>query len=89
MKTVLTLPLLVTRLTRSLRIEELTKNETIQNLVGMNGVIISDEALEKLSDTAIKNKFKTLNLGERKISIRSFPEVDRVHYRTADCLLKG
>ena len=71
------------------RIEELTKNETIQNLVGMNGVIISDEALEKLSDTAIKNKFKTLNLGERKISIRSFPEVDRVHYRTADCLLKG
>ena len=71
------------------RIEELTKNETIQELVGMNGVVISDEALEKLSDPIIKNKFRTLNLEERNIHIRSFPEVDRVHYRSADLLLKG
>jgi class 3 adenylate cyclase len=61
------------------RIEELTKNEFIQNNVGHNGVLLSKEALNNLrfyNDI----KFEKITLQDHGLAIRSFESTEEVYY---------
>ena len=66
---------------RVARIEELTKNQNIQELIGKNGIVISKQAKEHFR--YYKNdKFNSISLKEIDLKIRSFDDVDEIYFAT-------
>ncbi len=68
---------------KAARIEEVTKNKKINELVGDNGVLLSNEAVENLKRFGIIH-FNHLELKELGVAVRSFSDTTFLKYITAD-----
>ncbi|SMF08220.1 adenylate/guanylate cyclase domain-containing protein [Pseudobacteriovorax antillogorgiicola] len=67
------------------RMEELTKDPQVRQLIGANGVLISVEAQEQLQDP----RARQIDLHELGLQVRSFPDVQAVYYITAPTLINS
>ncbi|MDX1376551.1 MAG: adenylate/guanylate cyclase domain-containing protein, partial [Burkholderiales bacterium] len=65
---------------RTARLEELTKSPTVRERVGANAVILSEEFVWQLRKAGLSlPDLITLDLPALNVTLRDFPEVERVH----------
>ena len=65
------------------RLEELTKTPAIKKIVGDNGMIWTAQAIANLNQYR-DLKFPEINLTELRANVRSFEQIQRIYYMTAD-----
>src|SRR5690606_25473095 len=65
------------------RIEELTKAEQIQNLIGLNGILLTKEAQQNLKIFSSAN-VKPCHLPDLGVHVRSFEEIASLYYLKKD-----
>jgi class 3 adenylate cyclase len=64
------------------RMEEMTKHKEVKELIGENGIILSSDAHNALQKYK-SSEIRPMDLSKLGVSVRSFPEVNAVHYITA------
>ena len=69
------------------RIEELTKKPEIQNKIGKNGILISEALFNELRHFR-QCGIEKIELVDYNLAVRSFPEVKRVYYISAEVIMK-
>lgn len=64
---------------KTARLEELTKNPEVQDIIGINAILLSEEAVQLGQSFISRRLLIPVDLEELQLSVRDFPDVKKVY----------